>query len=157
MLIDGLEWSHVDYLWIIVMFSSAVLTLILTAPIHCRGSIGEQVKKVIISWMTFFVWTIPYTHTYCHTSGLFVCVFLPMCSPWPGFSLSFDLVQVGSYVNWWCYLCLLPALFYPLVCLLKTVFLQLLCLRAPCFLAVAPWHTHTHLYIYKYIYIIHNN
>ncbi len=29
--------------WIIVMFLSAVWTLILTAPIHCRGSIGEQV------------------------------------------------------------------------------------------------------------------
>ncbi len=31
-----------DYLWIIVMFLSAVWTLILTAPIHCRGSTGEQ-------------------------------------------------------------------------------------------------------------------
>ncbi len=31
------------YLWIIVMFLSAVWTFILTAPIHCRGSIGEQV------------------------------------------------------------------------------------------------------------------
>ncbi len=28
-------------MWIIVMFLSAVWTLILTAPIHCRGSIGE--------------------------------------------------------------------------------------------------------------------
>ncbi len=37
-LTDGL-----DYLWIIVMFLSAVWTLILTAPIHCRGFIGEQV------------------------------------------------------------------------------------------------------------------
>ncbi len=36
-------WSHVDFLWIIVMLLSAVWTLILTAPIHCRGSIGEQV------------------------------------------------------------------------------------------------------------------
>ncbi len=35
-------WTGVDYLWIIVMFLSAVWTLILTAPIHCRGSIGEQ-------------------------------------------------------------------------------------------------------------------
>ncbi len=34
-------WSLVDYLWI--MFLSAVWILILTAPIHCRGSIGEQV------------------------------------------------------------------------------------------------------------------
>ncbi len=34
-LTDGLEW-------IIVMFLSAVWTLILTAPIHCLASIGEQ-------------------------------------------------------------------------------------------------------------------
>ncbi len=32
----------VDYLWIIVTFLSAAWTLILTAPIHCRGSNGEQ-------------------------------------------------------------------------------------------------------------------
>ncbi len=32
-----------DYLLIIVMFLSAVWTLILMAPIHCRRSIGEQV------------------------------------------------------------------------------------------------------------------
>ncbi len=38
-LIDGL--SRVDCLWI-VMFLSAVWTLILTAPIHCRGSIGGE-------------------------------------------------------------------------------------------------------------------
>ncbi len=37
-LIDGL-----DYLWIIVMCLSAVWTLILTAPIHCRGSYGQQI------------------------------------------------------------------------------------------------------------------
>ncbi len=34
-----------NYLWIIVMYLSAVWTLILTAPIHCRGSIGEQVME----------------------------------------------------------------------------------------------------------------
>ncbi len=34
--------SRVDYLWIIVMLWLTVWTLILTAPIHCRGSIGEQ-------------------------------------------------------------------------------------------------------------------
>ncbi len=44
-LTDGLEWCGVDYLWIIVMFLSSVWTLILTAPIHCRGSIGEQVME----------------------------------------------------------------------------------------------------------------
>ncbi len=38
-----MDWSGVDYLWIIVMFLSAVWTLILTAPIHCWGSIGEEV------------------------------------------------------------------------------------------------------------------
>ncbi len=38
-----------DCLWIIVMFLSAVWTLILTAPIHCRGSFGEQVMGCYIS------------------------------------------------------------------------------------------------------------
>ncbi len=51
MLTDG--WSVVDYLWIIVMFLSAVWTLILTAPIHCRWidewSIAEQVMQCYIS------------------------------------------------------------------------------------------------------------
>ncbi len=41
----GVEWF---YLWIIVMFLSAVWTLILTAPIHCRGSIAEQVMECYI-------------------------------------------------------------------------------------------------------------
>ncbi len=41
-----MDWSRtVDFLWIIVIFLSAVWTLILTAPIHCRGSIGEQVLR----------------------------------------------------------------------------------------------------------------
>ncbi len=40
-------WTGV--VWIIVMFLSAVWTLILTAPIHCRGSIGEQVMQWHIS------------------------------------------------------------------------------------------------------------
>ncbi len=40
-----MDWIHVDYLWIIVMFLSAVWTHILMAPIHCRGSIGEQVMQ----------------------------------------------------------------------------------------------------------------
>ncbi len=38
-------WGGVDY----VMFLSAVWTLILTAPIHCRGFIGEQVILQISS------------------------------------------------------------------------------------------------------------
>ncbi len=38
-----MDWSGVDYLWIIVMFLSAVWSLILMAPIHRRGSIDEQV------------------------------------------------------------------------------------------------------------------
>ncbi len=37
-----IDWISVDYLWVIVMFLSAVWTLILTAPIRCRGSIGER-------------------------------------------------------------------------------------------------------------------
>ncbi len=31
---ESMDWSHVDYLWIILMFLSAVWTLILTAPIQ---------------------------------------------------------------------------------------------------------------------------
>ncbi len=38
-----MDWSGKDDLWIIVMILSAVWTLILMAPIHRRGSIGEQV------------------------------------------------------------------------------------------------------------------
>ncbi len=41
-----MDWSGVDYLWIIVMFLSAVWTLNLTAPIHCRASIAETVMNV---------------------------------------------------------------------------------------------------------------
>ncbi len=33
-----MNWSRVDYLWIIVMVLLVVWTLIQTAPIHCRGS-----------------------------------------------------------------------------------------------------------------------
>ncbi len=44
-----MDRSGVNYLWIIVMFLSAVWTLILTAPIHCRGSTGEQVMEWYIS------------------------------------------------------------------------------------------------------------
>ncbi len=36
-----MDWSAVDHLWIIVMFLSAVWTLILTAPIHCRGLVSK--------------------------------------------------------------------------------------------------------------------
>ncbi len=39
MVTSFLFWSHVDYLWIIVMFISTVRILLLTAPIHCRESI----------------------------------------------------------------------------------------------------------------------
>ncbi len=44
-----MDWSGVDYLWIIVMFLSAVWTLILTAPIHCRASIAETLMQRHIS------------------------------------------------------------------------------------------------------------
>ncbi len=65
-----MDWSAVDYLWIIVMFLSAVWTLILTAPIHCRASIAETLMKYYISPMIkkqthhfqhifMFGWTIP--------------------------------------------------------------------------------------------------
>ncbi len=37
-----MDWRRVDYLWITVMFLSAVWTLIPTAPIHCRGKISPN-------------------------------------------------------------------------------------------------------------------
>ncbi len=46
-------WTGV--VWIIVMFLSAVWTLILTAPIHCRGSIGEQVMECYVSPNLFWL------------------------------------------------------------------------------------------------------
>ncbi len=44
---DIMWWTGV--VWIIVMFLSAIWTLTLTAPIHCRGSIVEQVMQCYIS------------------------------------------------------------------------------------------------------------
>ncbi len=84
-----MDWSGVDYLWIIVMFLSAVWTLILTAPIHCRASIAETVMQCYISpnlmkkqthlhlgWpkdifqqIKFFGWTIPLSN--CFVSGYY--------------------------------------------------------------------------------------
>ncbi len=54
-----MDWIHVYYLWIIMMFLSAVWTFILTAPIHCRWSISEQVicsdeeTNLITSWIAW--------------------------------------------------------------------------------------------------------
>ncbi len=78
-------WTGV--VWIIVMFLSAVWTLILTAPIHCRASIDETLMQCYISpnmmkntfilildglrISTFsanfhvFVWTIPCINKVC--------------------------------------------------------------------------------------------
>ncbi len=55
---DIMWWTGV--VWIIVMFLSAIWTLTLTAPIHCRGSIVEQVMQCYISpnlfqWRNKFV------------------------------------------------------------------------------------------------------
>ncbi len=99
-----MDWSGVDYLWIIVMFLSAVWTLVLTAPIHCRGSIGEKVMECYISpnlmkkqthlhlgWpegvCTFqqifiFGWSIPLSmlnmHN-CHRSSIIICACMLYC------------------------------------------------------------------------------
>ncbi len=39
-------WSHVDYLWIIVMILSAVRTLNLMAPIHCKDPLMSKWCKI---------------------------------------------------------------------------------------------------------------
>ncbi len=45
------HWNHVHYLWIIcAIFIScldSISTLLLTAPIHCRGPTGEQMMNAI--------------------------------------------------------------------------------------------------------------
>ncbi len=51
----GVVWISCGLLW---FFLSAVWTLILTAPIHCRGSTGEQIlqicyNKEINPWMAW--------------------------------------------------------------------------------------------------------
>ncbi len=44
-----MDWTGVDYLWITVVFLSIFWALILTAPIHWRGTTGEQVMECYIS------------------------------------------------------------------------------------------------------------
>ncbi len=44
---DIMDWSGMNYLWIIAMYLSDVWTLILTAPIFCRGSIDEQCNATL--------------------------------------------------------------------------------------------------------------
>ncbi len=60
-----MDWRCVDYLWIIVMFLSAVCTLILTAPIHCRGSTVSNwcnpSKSVLMKKQTHLEWVNEWT------------------------------------------------------------------------------------------------
>ncbi len=49
MLIDGLEWCGLLWCFYQLMFLMFLSNLILTAPIHCRWSIGEQVIEWHIS------------------------------------------------------------------------------------------------------------
>ncbi len=57
-----MNWSRVDYLWIIVMFLSAVWTL--TAPIHCRGSIYLSSIYKLHWWKYVFKYLYPKTYIY---------------------------------------------------------------------------------------------
>ncbi len=78
------DWSGVDYLWIIVMFLSAVWTLILMAPINCRGSTqmlnsskSFQMKKQThcifwIAWGWVHFCTCLFTFTFSHLADAFI-------------------------------------------------------------------------------------
>ncbi len=47
---QGAFWNRVNYLYIAMFYQLFLESLwILTAPIHCKGSIGEQVMKCYIS------------------------------------------------------------------------------------------------------------
>ncbi len=72
-------WTGV--VWIIVIFLSAVWTLILTAPIHCRASIGEQVMQCLISQNLM-------KHTHLHLGW-----------PW-GWAIFFILAHLNFWVNY---------------------------------------------------------
>ncbi len=75
MLTDGLE----SKLWIIVMILSAVLTLILTAPIHCRGYI--HIKCVYMQMYLFLTCTpLSYGLHHLQTSPPALCLFVSLTS-----------------------------------------------------------------------------
>ncbi len=58
------DWSHVDYLWIIVMFLSAVWTIILTAIIPLFDLFFNNVNKLQFdAQLNIYVNTHTHTHT----------------------------------------------------------------------------------------------
>ncbi len=97
-----MDWSRVDYLWFIVMFLSAVWTLILMAPftaedplvrkwcnaklmLMLRWKKKKKTSTVHIGWPEgeyifckfIFRWTIPYSihETQCHSSQIWAALF----------------------------------------------------------------------------------
>ncbi len=99
------KYSGMDSLWIVI-FLSAVWTLILTAPIHCRGSIAEQVMECYISpnlfWCKLFLgWTVPLIINlkiinYCGTASYTACFEAWVISDWiwSNYSLKLHKKQV---------------------------------------------------------------
>ncbi len=84
-----LSSQGVDYLWIIVMFLSAVWTLILTAPIHCRWSIGEQVMECYISPNLFWsvlLWRNGHMNEWMNEWIISIWMFLNMNISYPNLS-----------------------------------------------------------------------
>ncbi len=65
-----MDWSGVDYLWIIVMFLSAVWTLILTAPIHCDGLYKYETLIHLSSYI--IIYYVSFHHIVHFTGWLFV-------------------------------------------------------------------------------------
>ncbi len=91
-----MDWSGVDYLWIIVMFLTAVWTLILTAPIHCRGSIGGICGLLwcFYQWFGLSFWWHPMTADDPLVSNWCNATFLQIChdeeTNWSIFWLDFE-------------------------------------------------------------------
>ncbi len=75
------------------MFLSAVWTLILTAPIHCRGSIGEQV----IVMLNFSKSVLMKKQTHLHLDGPRVSTFSANLHFWVNCSFNFCIKQ--TYVQ----------------------------------------------------------
>ncbi len=92
----SLQRIHWWYLWIIVMFLSVVLTLILTAPIHCRGSIGGICGLLwcFYQWFGLSFWWHPMTAEDPLVSNWCNATFLQIChdeeTNWSIFWLDFE-------------------------------------------------------------------
>ncbi len=91
-------WSGVDYLWIIVMFLSAVWTLILTAPIHCTKWCNATFLQ--ISWRNKLIYILNSLKVHFHKMFIFGWT-IPL-KIWVGGGYEPSLPLSCCFSVWWC-------------------------------------------------------